>query len=102
MKVGKAKGKHRIRMITAWTGNLDGDPQGEKTSVAAGEEVDVGISVVRALVLQYNKAELVTVEEIEAKAKEPEKKKQTGKTASQTKGRRVPPKDKMVKESTDK
>lgn len=98
----KKTGKHRIRMFTAWTGNVDGNPQGEKTTVPAGGEVDVSLDVVRALVLQYQKAELVPVEEIEAKAREPEKKKPTGKRASPTKARRAPGKHKMVTESTDK
>ena len=90
--------KHRIRMITGWTGPVDG----EIRNVKAGEEIDVDLATVRALVMQHSKAELVPVDEILAKAKTPPKKKPAAQRASRTKGKKVPDKDKMVKGSTQK
>lgn len=91
--------KFRIRMITPWTGMVDGAEQ----TIKAGEEADVDLDTFRALVFIHGKAEAVSVEEIEARAKEPKKKKDPKeKTASTTKNRRVPDKDKMTKSSTQK
>ena len=90
---------YRIRIKTRWTGMVDG----VERTVEPGEEVDVDIATFRALVFQYNKAEAVTVEEIEEKAGKPAKKKKaTGTKASKTKARRAPPKNKMQKEDTVK
>jgi len=91
--------KFRIRMITPWTGMIDG----VERTVRAGEEVDVDIDTFRALVFIHGKAEAVTVDEIVADAKKPKKpKKSKGTTASTIKGRRTPDKDKMLKTSTQK
>lgn len=81
--------KHRIRMITGWTGKIDG----EERTVKPGEIVDVDDTTCRALVYQYLKAELVPVEEIIAEAKKTPKER-TGQRASK-KGTKKPPKDKQ-------
>jgi hypothetical protein len=60
-----AEAKHRIRMKSGWTGKIDGEEQ----TVKAGEVVDVDDTTCRALVYQYDKAELVPLEEIIKEAK---------------------------------
>jgi hypothetical protein len=94
--------KYRLRMKSGWRGKLDStDPESEEVEVKAGEEVDVDIKTYQALVFQYNKAEPVSVEEIEAKAKAPTKK-PAGQRASKTKGKQKPDKDKMQKAASTK
>jgi hypothetical protein len=88
--------KFRIKMITGWTGKVDGKEQ----HVKAGEEVDVDAATCQALVYQHLKAELVSVEEILAREK---KKTEPMKTrASRTRAKKQPPKDKMERSSTQK
>lgn len=92
-------GKFRIRLITPWTGIIDGKEQ----TVRAGEQVDVNRDTFHALVYVHAKAEAVSVEEILAEAKKPKKpKKPPGRKASATKARRNPVADKMQKTSTQK
>jgi len=100
-------GKIRIRIRKdrgSWTGKLDG----EDVTLYPGDEADVPIEVVRALVTQYDKAELVPVEEIIAKAKEEQKKADGPEViddkpkASKTKARRKPNSDKMTRTSQQK
>lgn len=90
--------KFRIRMKSQWTGTIDG----VKRVISADEEVDVDEATCRALVYVHNKADLVTVEEIEAAIKKPKEKKPTKQTASTTKNRKKPPKNKMVETSSQK
>jgi hypothetical protein len=96
MKMAEPKQKFRIKMITGWTGKVDG----KERHVKAGEQVDVDAATCQALVYQHLKAELVSVGEIEAKAKE--KKTGTEKTRASRKAPTGPKKDKMQKRSTQK
>ena len=91
-------GKHRIRLLSQWAGTVDG----KKRVVSAGEEVDVDDDTCRALVWTHNKAELVTLEEIEAEIKKPKEKKPTKQKASTTKSRTKPKRHKMVETSSQK
>lgn len=88
---------YRLRMKTPWTGKIDG----KERTVKAGEEADVDANTYQALVFQYEKAEPVSVQEIEAKVKAP-KKKPTGRRASNIKAQTKPQQDKMQKTSTQK
>ncbi len=90
--------KYRIEMITPWTGKIDG----EERKVKAGEQVDVDMTTCRALVFQYDKAKLVTAEEIIEQAKTPVKMKPGGQRASRTKGKKKPDKNKMQQQATVK
>jgi hypothetical protein len=92
-----AEPKFRIKMITGWTGKVDG----EERHVNAGEEVDVDAATCQALVYQHLKAELVPIGEIIAKEKE---KKQTASKprASRKRAPTGPKKDKMQRGSTQK
>lgn len=69
--------KHRIRMKSGWTGKVDG----KERTVKPGEIVDVDDTTCRALVYQYLKAELVSLDEIIAEAKKTPKQR-TGQRAS--------------------
>ncbi len=93
------QGTFRIRMLTPWTGIVDG----KERTVRAGEEVDVDRDTFHALVYVHAKAEVVSVEEIIAAAKKPKKpKKPPGKRASSTKAKGGPDKNKMLKTSNQK
>ena len=93
-----SSGTFRIRMKHSWTGaQRVGE---EKRHIKAGEVVDVDTQTFQALVFQHGIAEAVSVEEIEAKAKEEAKATRPAKrktTASKTKARSTPAKDKMQK-----
>jgi hypothetical protein len=84
-----AESKHRIRMITGWTGKIDG----KERTVKPDEVVDVDDATCRALVYQYLKAELVPLDEIIAEAKKTPKHR-TGQRASK-KAPKKPTKDKQ-------
>jgi hypothetical protein len=91
-----AEPKYKIKMITGWTGKVDG----KERHVKAGEEVDVDVATCQALVYQHLKAELVPVEEIIAKAKA--KKEPTKARASRKRAPTGPKKNKMEMGSAQK
>jgi hypothetical protein len=86
-----AEAKHRIRMKSGWRGKIDGEEQ----TVKAGEVVDVDHATCRALVYQYDKADLVPLEEIIKEAKKTPKQR-TGQRAS----RKAPKKPGKNKQQT--
>ena len=63
--------KHRIRLKSSWRGKIDStDPECEEKQYEAGDVIDVDVKTCNALVFIHLKAELVTLEEIEATVRE--------------------------------
>lgn len=79
---------YAIKMLTPWTGKIDG----VERTVKAGEQVNVDMTTVRALVFQYDKAEMVSVEDLIQQSKP--KPEPTGQRASR-KGKKTPDRNKQ-------
>ena len=82
--------KYRLKLKSGWRGKADStDPECEEKEYTAGDEIDVDRKTYSALVFQYEKAEPVSVGDIETKAAEkaaPQKKPTS--RASRTKGKK--------------
>lgn len=86
---------YRIEMITPWRGLVDG----KERSVKAGEQVNVDEATCKALVFQYDKAKMASVEDIIETVKPKKKTPPSGKRASRTRASKGPPNDKQQKAS---